>query len=152
MRRDAAAHAVSASGDESLARLSAKAGNGAAGASRSTARGSTMVMGIANLAMATANLARSGGRKSPARPEQCDLGPFPHEHTGYRHVSDESVRKSFEAAWACGSSASRLRIPKHVRSSARWGVQESVQRGRRAISLKVIRNAGAGLVATRDLN
>jgi formate dehydrogenase major subunit len=29
----------------------------------------------------------------------CDMGSFPHELTGYRHISDEVTRALFEAAW-----------------------------------------------------
>jgi len=29
----------------------------------------------------------------------CDMGSFPHELPGYRHVSDSTTRASFEAAW-----------------------------------------------------
>ncbi len=67
-------------------------------------QGSTMVMGIANLAMATANVGREGVGVNPLRGQNnvqgsCDMGSFPHELPGYRHVSDDTVRKSFEAVW-----------------------------------------------------
>jgi formate dehydrogenase major subunit len=67
-------------------------------------QGTTMVMGIANLAMATANLGREGVGVSPLRGQNnvqgsCDMGSFPHEFSGYRHVSDDAVRGLFEAAW-----------------------------------------------------
>ena len=29
----------------------------------------------------------------------CDMGSFPHEFSGYRHVSDDSTRETFEAMW-----------------------------------------------------
>jgi formate dehydrogenase major subunit len=29
----------------------------------------------------------------------CDMGSFPHELSGYRHISDAAVRASFDAAW-----------------------------------------------------
>jgi formate dehydrogenase major subunit len=42
----------------------------------------------------------------------CDMGSFPHEFTGYRHVSDNAVRKSFEDAWGVSLQAEPgLRIP-----------------------------------------
>ncbi len=68
------------------------------------AQGSTGVMGIANLAMATGNLGRSGVGVNPMRGQNnvqgsCDMGCFPHEFPGYRHVSDPSVRALFESAW-----------------------------------------------------
>ncbi|MGE4657303.1 MAG: formate dehydrogenase subunit alpha, partial [Gammaproteobacteria bacterium] len=67
-------------------------------------QGSTMVMGIANLAMATGNLGREGVGVNPLRGQNnvqgsCDMGSFPHELPGYRHISDPSVRALFEAEW-----------------------------------------------------
>ncbi|HEX7817055.1 formate dehydrogenase subunit alpha [Dyella sp.] len=68
------------------------------------AQGSTAVMGIANLAMATGNIGRRGVGVNPLRGQNnvqgsCDMGSFPHEFPGYRHVSDTTVRQSFEQAW-----------------------------------------------------
>lgn len=68
------------------------------------AQGSTMVMGIANLAMATGNVGREGVGVNPLRGQNnvqgsCDMGSFPHELPGYRHVSDSTTRSMFEAAW-----------------------------------------------------
>jgi formate dehydrogenase major subunit len=70
------------------------------------AQGSTMVIGIANLAMATGNVGREGVGVNPMRGQNnvqgsCDMGSFPHELPGYRHVSDSTVRSAFEAAWDC---------------------------------------------------
>ena len=70
------------------------------------AQGSTMVIGIANLAMATGNVGREGVGVNPMRGQNnvqgsCDMGSFPHELPGYRHVSDTTVRSAFEAAWDC---------------------------------------------------
>ena len=67
-------------------------------------QGSTMVMGIANLAMATGNVGREGVGVNPLRGQNnvqgsCDMGSFPHELPGYRHVSDSTTRGLFEAAW-----------------------------------------------------
>ncbi len=67
-------------------------------------QGSTMVMGIANLALATGNFGREGVGVNPLRGQNnvqgsCDMGSFPHEFAGYRHVSDVQTRKLFEAAW-----------------------------------------------------
>lgn len=67
-------------------------------------QGSTMVMGMANLAMATGNIGRSGVGVNPLRGQNnvqgsCDMGSFPHEYSDYRPVSDETVRAEFEAAW-----------------------------------------------------
>ncbi|HWT70834.1 MAG TPA: molybdopterin-dependent oxidoreductase, partial [Oxalicibacterium sp.] len=70
------------------------------------AQGSTMVIGIANLAMATGNVGREGVGVNPLRGQNnvqgsCDMGSFPHELPGYRHVSDSTTRAEFEAAWNC---------------------------------------------------
>jgi formate dehydrogenase major subunit len=67
-------------------------------------QGSTMVMGMANLAMATGNIGRRGAGVNPLRGQNnvqgsCDMGSFPHEFSGYRHVSDDAVRELFETAW-----------------------------------------------------
>ncbi|WP_019529367.1 formate dehydrogenase subunit alpha [Dasania marina] len=67
-------------------------------------QGSTMVMGIANLAMLTGNIGREGVGVNPLRGQNnvqgsCDMGSFPHELPGYRSVSDDAVRGSFEQAW-----------------------------------------------------
>ena len=67
-------------------------------------QGSTMVMGMANLAMATGNIGRSGVGVNPLRGQNnvqgsCDMGSFPHELPGYRHVSGDEVRSEFEKHW-----------------------------------------------------
>ncbi|HEV8556985.1 MAG TPA: formate dehydrogenase subunit alpha [Actinophytocola sp.] len=67
-------------------------------------QGSTMVMGMANLAMATGNIGRDGVGVNPLRGQNnvqgsCDMGSFPHELAGYRHVSDDAVRSVFESVW-----------------------------------------------------
>jgi formate dehydrogenase major subunit len=89
------------------ARLYGKARNGAIyyglGVTEHS-QGSTMVMGMANLAMATGNLGRSGVGVNPLRGQNnvqgsCDMGSFPHELAGYRHVSGEEVRTQFEQHW-----------------------------------------------------
>jgi formate dehydrogenase major subunit len=67
-------------------------------------QGSTMVMGMANLAMATGNIGFSGCGVNPLRGQNnvqgsCDMGSFPHELPGYRPVQDDDVRSSFEKHW-----------------------------------------------------
>ncbi len=80
-------------------------------------QGSTMVMGIANLAMLTGNIGRLGVGVNPLRGQNnvqgaCDMGSFPHELPGYRHVSDATVRAQFEAHWGVNIGAEPgLRIP-----------------------------------------
>ncbi len=92
------------------ARLYATGGNGAIyyglGVTEHS-QGSTMVMGMANLAMATGNIGKPGTGVNPMRGQNnvqgsCDMGSFPHEFPGYRHVSDDSVRAIFEEAWQVG--------------------------------------------------
>jgi formate dehydrogenase major subunit len=80
-------------------------------------QGSTTVMAIANLAMATGNLGRPGVGVNPLRGQNnvqgaCDMGSFPHEFSDYRHVSDDAVRESFEKLWGVAlQSEPGLRIP-----------------------------------------
>jgi formate dehydrogenase major subunit len=81
------------------------------------AQGSTMVMGIANLAMATGNVGRLGVGVNPLRGQNnvqgsCDMGSFPHELPGYRHISDSTARSEFEAYWGVSLNPEPgLRIP-----------------------------------------
>jgi formate dehydrogenase major subunit len=102
------------------ARLFANANNGAIyyglGVTEHS-QGSTMVMGIANLAMATGNVGREGVGINPLRGQNnvqgaCDMGSFPHELPGYRHVSDGFTRNVFETAWGVSINPEPgLRIP-----------------------------------------
>jgi formate dehydrogenase major subunit len=111
---------VPAAAVRGAARLYATAGNAAIyyglGVTEHS-QGSTMVMGIANLAMATGNLGREGVGVNPLRGQNnvqgsCDMGSFPHEFTAYRHVADDAVRHTFEAAWGVTLRADPgLRIP-----------------------------------------
>ena len=89
------------------ARAYATAGNGAIyyglGVTEHS-QGSTMVMAMANLAMATGNIGRLGVGVNPLRGQNnvqgsCDMGSFPHEFVGYRHVSDDTVREQFSSVW-----------------------------------------------------
>jgi len=83
-------------------------------------QGSTMVMGMANIAMATGNIGKKGVGISPLRGQNnvqgsCDMGSFPHEFPGYRHVSDNAVRQAFEAEWKVPlQSEPGLRIPNMI--------------------------------------
>jgi formate dehydrogenase major subunit len=80
-------------------------------------QGTTAVMAIANLAMATGNIGRPGVGVNPLRGQNnvqgaCDMGSFPHELPGYRHVSDEAVRSVFDAMWGVKlDNEPGLRIP-----------------------------------------
>ncbi|TCO70508.1 formate dehydrogenase subunit alpha [Rhodovulum euryhalinum] len=80
-------------------------------------QGSTTVMAIANLAMATGNIGRPGVGVNPLRGQNnvqgsCDMGSFPHELPGYRHVHDAEVRGMYEKLWNVTiSDEPGLRIP-----------------------------------------
>jgi len=80
-------------------------------------QGSTTVIAIANLAMATGNIGREGVGVNPLRGQNnvqgsCDMGSFPHELPGYRHISDADTRKLFDGAWGVTLDAEPgLRIP-----------------------------------------
>jgi formate dehydrogenase major subunit len=102
------------------ARLYATGGNGAIyyglGVTEHS-QGSTAVMCIANLAMATGNLGREGVGVNPLRGQNnvqgsCDMGSFPHELAGYRHISDGATRSLFDREWGVTlDSEPGLRIP-----------------------------------------
>jgi formate dehydrogenase major subunit len=80
-------------------------------------QGSTTVMAMANLAMATGNIGKLGAGVNPLRGQNnvqgsCDMGSFPHEYPGYRHVSDDATREAFESLWGVPlSQEPGLRIP-----------------------------------------
>jgi formate dehydrogenase major subunit len=102
------------------ARLYATGGNGAIyyglGVTEHS-QGSTTVMAIANLAMVTGNLGREGVGVNPLRGQNnvqgaCDMGSFPHEMSGYRHVADDATREMFENLWGVTlDNEPGLRIP-----------------------------------------
>ena len=102
------------------ARLFATGGNGAIyyglGVTEHS-QGSSTVMAIANLAMATGNIGRPGVGVNPLRGQNnvqgaCDMGSFPHELSGYRHISDANTRALFEADWGVSLDPEPgLRIP-----------------------------------------
>ena len=111
---------VPAADVRAAARLYATGGNGAIyyglGVTEHS-QGSTMVMGMANLAMATGNIGRIGVGVNPLRGQNnvqgsCDMGSFPHEFSGYRHVADDATREAFEHLWGVPlSKEPGLRIP-----------------------------------------
>jgi formate dehydrogenase major subunit len=103
-----AATGVPAQDIRGAARLYATGGNGAIyyglGVTEHS-QGSTAVMAVANLAMATGNIGRPGVGVNPLRGQNnvqgsCDMGSFPHEFSGYRHVANDAVRAMFEVDWA----------------------------------------------------
>jgi len=83
-------------------------------------QGTTAVMAIANLAMATGNLGRPGVGVNPLRGQNnvqgaCDMGSFPHEFSGYRHVSETATRELFESTWGVALDPEPgLRIPNMI--------------------------------------
>src|SRR6185295_6205403 len=115
-----AATGVPAADLRGAARLYATGGNGAIyyglGVTEHS-QGTTTVMAIANLAMATGNIGRDGVGVNPLRGQNnvqgaCDMGSFPHELSGYRHVSDPAARDMFEKLWGAPiDSEPGLRIP-----------------------------------------
>ena len=102
------------------ARLFATGGNGAIyyglGVTEHS-QGSTTVMAMANLAMATGNIGRNGVGVNPLRGQNnvqgaCDMGSFPHELSGYRHVSDDATRDMLQNLWGVElSNEQGFRIP-----------------------------------------
>jgi formate dehydrogenase major subunit len=116
------------------ARLYATGGNGAIyyglGVTEHS-QGTTTVMAIANLAMCTGNIGRPGVGVNPLRGQNnvqgaCDMGSFPHELSGYRHVSDAAARDLFEKLWGAPlDSEPGLRIP-NMLDAARDGLFKGV--------------------------
>jgi formate dehydrogenase major subunit len=80
-------------------------------------QGSTAVMAIANLAMATGNIGRPGVGVNPLRGQNnvqgsCDMGSFPHELPGYRHIAEDATRAIYESLWGVKlDNEPGLRIP-----------------------------------------
>ena len=80
-------------------------------------QGTTTVMAIANLAMMTGNIGREGVGVNPLRGQNnvqgaCDMGSFPHELPGYRHISDSATREIYQSLWGTPLDAEPgLRIP-----------------------------------------
>ena len=111
---------VAAETIRAAARLYATGGNGAIyyglGVTEHS-QGTTTVMAMANLAMATGNIGRRGVGVNPLRGQNnvqgsCDMGSFPHEFSGYRHVSDDATRAMFESFWGVSLDGEPgLRIP-----------------------------------------
>ena len=94
-----------------------------------------MVMGLANLAMATGNIGRDGVGVNPLRGQNnvqgsCDMGSFPHELSGYRHVSDDTARTMFETMWDTTLQAVPGHAhPEHARRRRRGHVPGDVRAG-----------------------
>ena len=121
------------------ARLYATGGNGAIyyglGVTEHS-QGSTAVMAIANLAMATGNIGRPGVGVNPLRGQNnvqgsCDMGSFPHELPGYRHVANPAVRAIYENEWGVTLDPEPgLRIPNMLDAARRGLVPRHLHPGR----------------------
>ncbi|KGM35045.1 formate dehydrogenase subunit alpha [Inquilinus limosus] len=117
-------------------------------------QGSTMVMGMANLAMLTGNVGRRGVGVNPLRGQNnvqgsCDMGSFPHEFPGYRHVAGDEVRKIYEDMWAVPLSAEPgLRIPNMLDAAVEGGFKGLYVQGEDiAQSDPDVKHVTAGLAA-----
>ncbi|WP_343714718.1 formate dehydrogenase subunit alpha [Inquilinus sp.] len=117
-------------------------------------QGSTMVMGMANLAMLTGNVGRRGVGVNPLRGQNnvqgsCDMGSFPHEFPGYRHVSGDEVRKIYEDMWGTALSAEPgLRIPNMLDAAVDGGFKGLYVQGEDiAQSDPDVKHVTAGLAA-----
>ena len=131
-RSDGADDGVPAEPMRGAARLYATGGNAAIyyglGVTEHS-QGSTMVIGIANLAMATGNIGREGVGVNPLRGQNnvqgsCDMGSFPHELPGYRHVpTTRRARAVREASGASARFRARPAHPEHVRCRDRRHIQ-----------------------------
>lgn len=90
-------------------------------------QGSTTVIGIANLAMMTGNIGRPGVGVNPLRGQNnvqgsCDMGSFPHELPGYRHVKGAEARAIYEKAWGVEIDPEPgLRIPNMLDAAVEGG-------------------------------
>jgi formate dehydrogenase major subunit len=117
-------------------------------------QGSTMVMGMANLAMLTGNIGRRGVGVNPLRGQNnvqgsCDMGSFPHEFPGYRHVSGDEVRQLYEEMWGAALSAEPgLRIPNMLDAAVDGGFKGLYVQGEDiAQSDPDVKHVTAGLAA-----
>jgi formate dehydrogenase major subunit len=132
------------------ARLYATGGNGAIyyglGVTEHS-QGSTTVMGIANLAMLTGNIGRDGVGVNPLRGQNnvqgsCDMGSFPHELPGYRHVKNADVRAIFEQRLGRGDRPRAGPAASPTCWTRPWRVSSrgSIARARTSCSLTPIRS------------
>ena len=131
---EAVAETLGVSADElrAAARLYASAGNAAIyyglGVTEHS-QGSTMVMAMANLAMATGNIGRPGVGVNPLRGQNnvqgsCDMGSFPHELSDYRRVDDAALRAEFEKHWGASlDGVPGLRIPNMLDEAVAGGLK-----------------------------
>ena len=133
-------------------RPAATARSTTASASPSIQQGTTMVMGIANLAMATGNIGREGVGVNPLRGQNnvqgsCDMGSFPHEFTAIATCPTTRCARVFEKAWGVHAARrARPAHPEHVRGRARRQLQGALhrRRGHRAVrSEHAARDRGA---------
>ena len=113
-------------------------------------QGSTTVMAIANLAMATGNIGRPGVGVNPLRGQNnvqgsCDMGSFPHELSGYRHISGDATRQMFESALGRDArQGAGPAHPEHVRRGGRRHLQGALRAGRGHSSVRSEHEARLG--------
>ena len=100
-------------------------------------QGSTTVMAIANLAMATGNIGRPGVGVNPLRGQNnvqgsCDMGSFPHELSGLSPCLRPTRRANcFEALWGVTlDNEPGLRIPNMLDAAVDGIVQGPLRPGR----------------------
>jgi formate dehydrogenase major subunit len=112
------------------------------------------VMAIANLAMLTGNIGREGVGVNPLRGQNnvqgsCDMGSFPHELPGYRHVKNADVRAIFEGAWGVEIDPEPgLRIPNMLDAAVSGGFKGLYCQGEDILqSDPDTRHVAAGLAA-----
>ena len=95
------------------------------------AQGSTMVMGIANLAMATGNIGRPGVGVNPLRGQNnvqgaSDAGAMPWHYPGYQRVDDEAHAQTFEAAWHIEPGGRRAQCRRQIAAHPRGPVLDAL--------------------------
>ena len=118
-------------------------------------QGTTTVMAIANLAMATGNIGRPGVGVNPLRGQNnvqgaCDMGSFPHELPGYRHISDDATRQTFEKLWGVTlDNEPGLRIPNMLDAAVDGSFKRHLHpgRGHRSVRSRHASMCTAGLAA-----
>lgn len=117
-------------------------------------QGSTAVMAMANLCMLTGNLGRAGVGMNPLRGQNnvqgsCDMGSFPHEFPGYRHVGLDDVRAIYEQEWQVPLDAEPgLRIPNMIDAATEGSFRALYVQGEDIVqSDPNIRHITAGLAA-----
>jgi len=108
-------------------------------------QGTTAVMALANLAMATGNIGKLGVGVNPLRGQNnvqgaCDMGAMPHKLPGYQDAADPVARAKFEKAWGVALPTNEGGKVPHLLEAAGRG------------ELKALYVMGEDLVATEPNN